>query len=151
MNWAIVPATAEHADAMAPNVAAPDMAELRTLTDTDVYAVLRKHIEYSLFASTWLIDDEPAAMGGLYAAQLLGDTGYAWMLGTELIRRHRVTFLRNYVYQLDKMLAIFPIIETHVDARYKSCLRWLKWTGFEIEQAEPMGTGHFHRAVLLRG
>lgn len=150
MTWAIVPATKAHAAIMAPHIAASDLAELQAVSAVDILTILRLHVDRSLFASTWLIDGEPACMGGLYAADLLGDTGHAWMFGTELIRRHRVTFLRNYVHQLDRMLAIFPIIEAVVDTRYKSCLRWLKWTGFEIERAEPMGTGVFHRAVLSR-
>lgn len=151
MTWAILPATDEHAGILAPRVTAADAAECWAMAHIKPLDALKLSIRHSFMAYTWVIDGEPACMYGISIFGLLDETGYPWMLGTDLVKRHYMPFLRNYRRQLDDMLSMFTTLETYVDARHKVCLRWLKWTGFEIEPPEPFGLDQlmFHR-VLLR-
>jgi hypothetical protein len=34
---------------------------------------------------------------------------------------------------------MFPEMRNYVDARHARSIRWLKWLGFTIEEARPMG------------
>lgn len=150
--WAIAPAT--HADArwIAPRMSPADAAEVWAAHHRTPLEALEASMAMSLEAWTWHTDGQPACMFGFAAASLLGDWANPWMLGTPAVRRHRFAFLRNYRAQIDRMLEAFPTLMTMVDVRHTICLRWLKWTGFEIAEAAPYGIDNmpFHRVQIVR-
>lgn len=151
MTWAIVQATEDHARWIAPRMTAEDCAEVEAAGLEPLKAILTSH-RLSLWSQTWLVDDEPACMFGFATPSMLGPLAQPWMLGTNLVRRHKIAFLRNYRVQIGRMLDVFPVLETVVDARHAVCLRWLKYSGFEIlETADYAGRGvPFTRVRLER-
>lgn len=147
MESRIVTATLDHAIAMAPRMRDADAAECWALARLDPLAALRVSLETAVYAWTWLVDDEPACMFGVGTRNLIGAEGVPWLLSTELVARHRVTFLRGYRPYLAQMRGAFPYLHNVVDARYVTCVRWLRHLGFVVHDAEPMGPAGelFHR------
>ena len=82
---------------------------------------------------------EPGAVWGVAPASLLGETGIPWLLGTDLIERHAVAFLRGCRGALDDLQRGFLVLRNLVDARNGLALRWLRWLGFTIEPAVSHG------------
>ena len=129
---------------------AEDRAEVEAAGFSPLTAILTS-LRLSLFSQTWLVDDEPACMFGFATPSMLGPLAQPWMLGTMLVRRHKIAFLRNYRAQIGRMLDAFPVLETVVDARHAVCLKWLAYTGFEIlETADYAGRGVPFTRVQLR-
>lgn len=151
--WAIAPATPADARWIAPRMSPADAAEVWVAGHLTPAESLANSMQMSLESWTWHIDGEPACMFGFAAASLLGDWANPWMLSTPAVRRHRFAFLRNYRAQIDRMLDVYPTLMTYVDARHTACLRWLKWTGFEIGDTEIYGVEGlpFRRVTIARG
>lgn len=84
-------------------------------------------------------DGLPGAAWGVAPANLLGDTGVPWLLGTGLIERHAVAFLRGCDDALREMQQGFTVLRNLVDARNYASIRWLRWLGFTIEAPIPHG------------
>ncbi len=152
MTWAIVPATEGAARYLAPRLTRADRDECWVGAHAKPIEALMLSMYYSLESWTWIVDDAPACMFGFSAENMLGEKAAPWMLGSLRVRRHRIAFLRNYRAQIDRMLGMFPLLETWVDARHTVCLRWLAWTGFEIEPEAPFGIegAPFHRVTIRR-
>lgn len=152
MSWRVSPAVTADAHWIAPRMSAADAAEVWAAGRLTPLAALTRSMEMSLEARTWHVDGEPACMFGFAVPSLLGGWANPWLLSTPEVRRYRYVFLRNYRAELDRILTQFPVLVTMVDARHTVCLRWLKWTGFEISEAEPYGVEGepFHRVALAR-
>ena len=61
------------------------------------------------------------------------------MLGTDLLKRYAVKFLRENEREIVYLSEDFSIIENYCDARNKVTLKWLKWLGFIVHDAKPYG------------
>lgn len=146
----IVPATLEHVQSIAPRMRAEDAAELYASIGLEPLDGLRSSFERSLYSWTWLVDGVPATMFGIGTANVIGDTGVVWMMGTDLVADHWPAFLRATRRNLHKLLAIYPNLTNNVDARYADCIAWLRWLGFEILPARPYGFEKrpFHPFIL---
>ena len=74
------------------------------------------------------------------------------MLATDLLDLHSFRFLRECGTGIVAISAEFTIIENYCDARNSITVRWLKWLGFTVEEAEPYGVynmpfHHFYKEV----
>ncbi|MFM0151447.1 hypothetical protein [Paraburkholderia sediminicola] len=143
----VVPATLEHAIAMAPRMREADRAECWALARLTPLEALEVSVQTAVYAWTWLVDGEPACMFGVGARSMIGDTGTPWLLSTDLVAKYPMPFLRGYRTYLQKMRAIYPHLSNVVDARYTTCVRWLGWLGFKVYDPVPMGPDGvlFHR------
>lgn len=139
MTWAITQATTADAHYIAPRMSPADAAEVWASGHRTPLEALLRSIDMSIEAWAWRFDGIPACLFGFSAPSLLGDWANPWMLGTPDVRRHRFTLLRHYRGYVARMLEQFPLLWTMVDDRHAACLRWLKWTGFEIGEPEPYG------------
>lgn len=150
MESKVVLARMEHAVAMAPRMRAADAAECWALARLSPLEALRESLDSATYAWTWLVDGEPACIFGVGTRSLIGNAGTPWLLSTDLVAQHRMTFVRGSRPYLALMRGAFPCLENFVDARYETCVRWLKRLGFVVHDAEPMGPcGElFHRFEL---
>ena len=62
-----------------------------------------------------------------------------WLLGTDLVDRHAVPFLRNCRGALDEMQRGFLLLRNLIDSRNRLSIRWLIWLGFTLEPPVPHG------------
>ena len=81
----------------------------------------------------------PVVMFGVASGGALSDTGYPWLLGTDLMYKVTLEFLRYSRYYVNKMLRMFDVLENWVDIRNDKSVRWLQWCGFQLEKPEPWG------------
>jgi hypothetical protein len=153
MRGEVVDARLEHIAPIASRVRTPDLEELSALLPVSVEAVLKMSLEASPLACTGLIDGEPVCMFGVVPVSFFApDEGRPWMVGTSLLDQHAKTFLKGCKPHLDAMRERYAVLENFVDARNVKAIRWLKWLGFTIHPALPMGRRYipFHRFDLRR-
>lgn len=116
-----------------------DRAEVLALTGRDPTQVLRESVMDSAMAWAGCVDGLPACLFGVVPVSLAGVTGTPWLLGTDVLLGYSRAFLRRNKAYVERMLAEYPVLRNVVDARNEVSIRWLKWLGFRIEAARPMG------------
>jgi hypothetical protein len=139
MSLALIPATAAHADLMAPLLRSADVAEIHIMFGPDPAEMLRHGIERSSHAYAALEDGVPFCIGGVVPVSLMGGEGVAWLLGTEGIARNRRWFLRQSRIHLAAVLQCYQSLSTTCDATYEKSIRWLGWLGFDAGQPFTFG------------
>lgn len=140
----LVPATAEHAKAIAPLLRAADLDEIRIMFGPDPAEMLAHGVEWSSEAYAALEDGVPFAIGGIVPRDMIGGRASPWMLGTPGVGRNPRWFLRMSRERLAAAMETYWILENFCDARYAASIRWLRWLGFTL--GEPVLHGG-HRLV----
>jgi hypothetical protein len=135
----IVTAQLEHIPLIAARVRPADREEIWAAACQSPEACLENSFRISHLAWTGLIDGVPVCMFGVVQASLLENKGRPWMIGTDLLDRHQVVFLRRCLKCVDTMQMVFHQLENWVDTRNTRTIRWLKWLGFEFDPPQPMG------------
>lgn len=135
----VIPATVEHARALAPHMRVADAAEVWASGRLSPLEALERSLALSPLAWTGRVDGEPACLFGAASASLLGGDGVPWLLGSDLIEQYQSAFLRRNRGYIRQMQAVFPVLRNMVDARNEVSIRWLRWLGFTIEPAVPFG------------
>lgn len=137
--YAIVPATQEHVTAMLPHVRTADRHEVMAAAGLPIEVILADSVARSDMAWAGLVDDRVACIFGVAGASIISETGYPWLLGTDLIEQHAKAFLRRNKAMVRVMLSRYPYLKNHVDVRNTTAIGWLRWLGFSILPAEPFG------------
>lgn len=107
-------------------------------------------VERSISWWAWEVDGVPACIFGYELPSFVGATAHPWLLTTPLVERHRFAFARQGKLALEVVSARFPIMQGVVDARYKACIRWLRWIGFMVEGEVLINGYAFCRYELKR-
>lgn len=97
-------------------------------------------------------EGELAGLCGIDADYGCDGLGRIWMLGTEVLDRKPVEFLRASKAWLGDQKPMWHAIANHVDARNAKHIEWLRWLGFEIDDVpEPYGVEGrpFHKFRLI--
>jgi hypothetical protein len=84
-------------------------------------------------------DGEFVCLFGMHPLGLLSDTALIWMLGTDLIERHKGAFIRHSREYIQTMLRVSPVLTNWCDVRNNKTIRWLKLMGFTFFKSEPYG------------
>ena len=73
--------------------------------------------------------------------------GLIWLVGTDAITKHPITFFRTSRKIFHELTKGHNYLHNYVDARNKLHLRWLEWIGFTIEEAQILGVENrlFHK------
>jgi len=88
---------------------------------------------------TALADGKLANMFGVSPINFVQGIGSPWMLATPEFDRHPRAVIRHCRRYIPPMLAVFPHLVNHVDARNVRSVAWLRWLGFEMHDPEPYG------------
>lgn len=135
-------------DFVAERMRAADVAECVACGQPDVRAALAAGLRTSVLSWTATVDNEPVAILGVSPqGTLLGDIGVPWMLGTEGVSRHRRAFMQVSSGYIAQMLGAFSHLLNFVHAENAAAVRWLKRTGFSLDEPAPYGPHGepFHR------
>lgn len=135
----IVTAEKWHITHIAEHVRTADRDEFWALSMMTPEEVLHQSFGLSHLAWTGLIDGVPVCMYGVVRASLLGNVGRPWMVGTDLLDKHQVVFLRRCRASLETMKMCFGKLENYIDARNVKAIQWLRWLGFSFSEPEPLG------------
>ena len=120
-------------------------------------ASLEASLEVSERAWSLLLDGEVAALwgvapGGRGSILARPPVGIVWAMTADSLARHRRLAARVSRQAVAELLELYPALVNWVDARYRSALRWVRWLGFEVGEAQPLGVAGlpFHPIVLRR-
>lgn len=169
MKIEIVPLTAKHADII-PRLRQADIDEIWAMEGMEP----KLAVAYSIACADpgWAaeLDGRTEAVFGIGPAQAVassdardtsasmrvgpvgetldgGRIGRPWLVGSDEIEKHPITFYRMSRGIIGEMKTRYAMLENWVDARNKLSIRWLEWGGFHIEPAENTGYENipFHR------
>lgn len=135
----VVPAEWAHVDELAETMRQADVDEIWASSYSTPQSALSCAMRSSLQVWTGLIDGQVACMFGVVPQSMMGGTGFAWMLGSDLVERHQKLFLRRCRENVRMMAEQFDYLHNYVDDRNVKAIRWLKWLGFEMGDPEPFG------------
>lgn len=138
----IVPATYEHARAIADHPRAADVAELWAASRTDPFSAMMRGMESTAEPLTAIYKGRPAAMFGVAPFSIMGGIGSAWMIGSSVLNQMgaQKDLLRLSEPVVQYMQRQFPnMLYNFVDERNTAAIRWLRWLGFQFTDPIPYG------------
>ncbi len=123
-------ATLDDAIEIVPLLRRRDMLNLSH--NGDPVSVIIEALMRSVNPIVGTIDNQIAVMWGTIYTQLLDNRVYIWMLGTTLIDKHRMLFLR-YSRDVIRMLREkYTTIYGEIEIDYYHSIKWLVWLGAKI-------------------
>lgn len=143
----IVPYEPAHGEHVAADMRLSDRREIYYLATLRPLPAIRATVAMSDHATTALIDGEPVLIWGMARRTFLSDVGVPWLLGTPKADLHQYRFGRRSRDFFRDMASHYPIMENYALAENGRTLRWLKWLGFDMEEAKPYGA---FRAPFVR-
>lgn len=141
----VKPAQAWHVAFVAENMRQADREELEALGQDSEEGIWQA---FRASEQAWVMqEDAPMCVFGVIPTNLLTGEGIIWLLGTDNVKRHARGFLEVSPGCLQKIMATYSHLHNYVDQRNKASIRWLKWMGFEFQEAQPLGPRGlpFHR------
>jgi hypothetical protein len=146
----IVRATIEHARDMAPRMRQMEVDEIMSSHGMKPLECLSVGVSDSVLSWAWIIDGRVGCMFGITRLNMLDNDCYAWLLSSDLVDKYPRLFARRCKELLPELLFYNGKLIGHVDSRYDLSIRWLKWMGAKIDDAEPFGVQGlpFHRFTL---
>lgn len=145
----IVRARAAHIRTIAERMRQADRDEVWAASRKTPVGALMYSLRKSSVAWTALVDGRPEVMWGVGDINILAGVGAPWLLGTDAVEKHTVTFLRRSTDFRAQLLARYSILRNFVDDRNTVSIRWLKWLGFRL--LDPVEfNGHSFRLFELR-
>ncbi len=139
MKYEIVPATREHVEELAAKMRQEDVDEVWAFAHLTPLEAVQMSFDGTLDAQAGLADGELVCIFGVVRDSILSETGYPWLLCTPLVKKHAMAFLRRTKDYMTSMRQKFWILENYGDARNVEALRWMKWLGFDVLEAQPFG------------
>lgn len=139
--------TRQHVEELAAHLRDADRVELRACGFADA----RRAIEVSLSCSTHMAaavaEGRCAAIVGVTPLSMLEGRGSPWMLGTDLVVKHRRALMADTPAYIHAMLRAYPHLVNYVHADNAVAVRWLRRAGFALHTPEPYGMNGalFHR------
>ena len=130
----------------------PDMKkEASAITPIAFDKTIRQTVKEADEAWTILSDECVVGIFGIRRYSLLSDKGAPWLLTTTRIKEHVKTLLPLTKIALSYWLNRYTVLENYVPESYKASLRWLKWAGFTIHPAIPIGvSGQLIHRIEMR-
>ena len=123
---------------LAPSLREADGRELKSLCGMTPLQGLELSYENSVAGTcfTGFVDDKPACMWGLGAAETLG-VAHPWLLASDLIEEVPMTFLRHSVKVVKAWAEMYPLLTNVADPRNTLHLKWLDFLGFKQVKVWP--------------
>lgn len=139
MKVEILPASVSHIAHIASRVRPADEVELWDFASVTPAQAMCYGLSQARSACTGFIDGEAVAMFGCNTVSAVSGIGRPWLVGTKLIDKYAMTFLRRCRPEVDEMLSDYKRLENYIDVRNMKAIAWLRWLKFEMGEPEPMG------------
>lgn len=133
----IVTADLDHIPLILSRLREADRREIHALSEQTPERILTQSFHMSRLAWTGMIDGVPVCMFGVVKVE--DGHGRPWMIGTDLLDKHQIVFLRRCKSQVETMQRCFTRLENYVDVRNTRAICWLSWLGFSFHAPEPVG------------
>lgn len=148
----VVPATADLVFKMFGRLRAIDQKEARVICGQSAEEALHVARISSKKPYVALIDGDPAIAFGVAGKSILSITGVPWLASTDRIYEIPYHVIRKSLRYVEEFKQEFHRLENYVHTKNIISRNWLKWLGFTVEPAEPIGAQKelFHRFWLRR-
>lgn len=130
--WEVVPATMEHANALAPIMRQSDVEEVMASGGFTPLRALEESLKISSEAHTMFLHGKLAMIFGVAGAP--GRPGVIWALGSDVISEHPKAFMRASKAWIEQLKRRHPVLVNAVHSRNKPSLRWVKRLGFTVKE-----------------
>lgn len=147
---AIRPTTPEDILACSVSIRAADRAECWAAAKWEPEEALWVGLAVSDPCLTALVDGSVVCIFGVVPVSILGGRGSPWLIGTDLLERHALIFLRQSRACIAQWSQEYALLSNYVDARNTAAMRYLRWLGFTLAPAAPFGPLGlpFHRFIM---
>lgn len=149
--YAIVEATEQHIEMLAPRLRLLDCLEL-TANGSSAIDHLRRCYRGAVMRKTAFVEAEIAAAWGLHCGTLLSGEGHPWLMTAPPIERAPIAFVKEARREVERMLDVRPRLINYVLASYGGAIRLLSVLGFTIGEPEPLGPNRvmFRRFEMVK-
>lgn len=135
----VVPATLEHAAALAPNLRPADVAEIHAATGAGASKALARSVAMSTHAWASLQDGAVICLAGAGPSCLIGREGVAWLLASPAIETVPYRFFVESRRRLAECLRSYDVLRNWIDCRNTKTVPWLRWLGATFGEPRPYG------------
>jgi hypothetical protein len=144
--------TPDHIGAINKMVRKPDKDEIWASCLRTPDEAMNLGLRFGKETFTGIVNNEPICVWGVVDRDIIFKSGVPWMVGSELLDKYAVVFLRRCKKQVMKMFENYDNLENHVDARNILAIKWLQWLGFTIHEPKPYGALElpFHKFTMRR-
>lgn len=139
MSVKFVKPTDELIQFVADNMREADRIEIAASHGYLPHEALVKGVARSALCSVALIDDVPCAVFGLSIENIATGLGVPWLLGTDLIFKHRRKFVEYTRAGVEDMQNVCPRLTNWVHCDNVQSIRWLKSMGFSFGKPKRVG------------
>ena len=152
VRYEMIPTTADHIAFVADHMCEADVAEVWASAQLHPLEALKFSVLVSEQALTGTADGEPFCIFGVVRKSVLDTTGIPWLLGTNAVKRHARGFMQRNKTIIKEWMHRYELLENWVDSRNTKSVAWLRWLGFEIQEASPYGAFGlpFHHFTMRR-
>lgn len=136
MAVSILKATLEHVKEIAPVIREADKNEVFAASSLDVEKALTQSIDVNGYHYSGFVDGKLICIFGIARIE---NIGVPYLLGTDEIEKHKrivAVYSKGFI---DKYKREFDYMVNFVDARNELAIKWLKWLGFTIHEAQSFG------------
>ncbi len=135
----VIAAEPDHIAPIADKMREADVLEVWLAAHSLPEKALTDSLETSVKAWTITGDGAPIGMFGVCSANILGQIGIPWLLGTDDMLKITRQFLRQSRDYVDQMNSLYPHLINFVHVDNIVSLRWLMWCGFVFDGPFPYG------------
>jgi len=141
MDKLLTPTTVEDVEYIAPRLRQADISECFAATGREPLGILQQGLNLGDITLTLRApNDDRVGLCGVVPSASLPEAGVVWMVATDDIYQHQITFLRNSKRALQYLSEDYLVLYNCVDARNSLHIKWLKWMGFTfIKKHENYG------------
>ena len=142
------PVTPEVVGAMCAIARPEDLEEAYLQSGQHPLQAILSTVDLSLASWAGYIDGELFVIAGVIPGDLETDTGIPWLIASPRMDECRVAIGRHTRYAIKRMQATFSRLENYVHIRNENAIKWLKWSGFTVEDEVtllPATGAPFHR------
>ncbi len=134
-DYTIERAVGDDALFVAAHLRPQDLQELAATSGLAPEVSLLRSLEVSRDTNVGKIDGRPACLFGVYSPTVLTAHGHPWFYGTTLLEGHERAFLRRCRPWVAEMGQRYGTLLNWVDARNRKAILWLRWLGFDVDEA----------------
>lgn len=136
-----------HVLELAEHIRPADRVELAACGFDDPQRAIEASLAWSTHMVAAVAEGRCGAIMGVSPLSMLEGRGSPWMLGTDLVVKHRRALMAHTPAYIRAMLHAYPHLVNYVHADNDVAVRWLRRAGFTLHAPEPYGTRGelFHR------
>jgi hypothetical protein len=131
--------TLEHVDDLTRHMRAADRAEIWASGHWTAEQAILLSLSVTPNPVAALADGRCMGLLGIGVSMLMSRHGSPWLLGHEELPRHAKAILRISRRYIEEAKQEYCHLYNFVDARNQAAIRWLRWLGFDILNAQPCG------------